>query len=161
MRKEPNHLAHYYVLAAKESIYKNEIKIDDFVMEFIPVKDDFIIPNQLDDTLNYYYITIDNSVDIKMGFRNSNIFTLYKKSTDRIIVESFIKFVVDQTLISEDVYVFHYVIPSLEPYTKERGVFDNIIVYESLDFILPEDSFFFDRSNLYKFTYSKYNKQSK
>ena len=43
-------------------------------MEFIPVKDDFIIPNQLDDTLNYYYITIDNSVDIKMGFRNSNIF---------------------------------------------------------------------------------------
>ena len=110
MKKEPNHLAHYYVLATKENIYKDEIKIDDLVMEFRPVRDDFIIPDQLDDKLNYYYITIDNSVDIKMGFNNPNIYTLYRKNTDRIIVERFIKFVVDQTFISKDVYVFHYVI---------------------------------------------------
>ena len=161
MKKEPNHLAHYYVLATKENIYKDEIKIDDLVMEFRPVRDDFVIPDQLDLSLNYYYITIDNSVDIKMGFNNPNIYTLYRKNIDRIIVERFIQFVVDQTFISEDVYVFHYVIPSLEPYTKEKGIFDNIIVYESLDFILPEDNFFFDRRNLYKFTYSKYNEQSK
>ena len=161
MRKEPNHLAHYYVLATKEPIYKDKLKIEDVLMEFRLVKDDFIIPAQLNESLNYYFITIDNSVDIKMGFHNPNIYTLYRKNTDRIIVESFIEFVVDQTFISKDVYVFHFVYPSLKPYTKERGIFDNVIVYDSLGFILPEDSFFFDRRNLYKFTYSKNNEQSK
>lgn len=93
MKKEPNHLAHYYVLASKELIYKDKLKIEDFTMEFRLVRDDFVIPDQLDLSLNYYYITIDNSVDIKMGFNNPNIYTLYRKNIDRIIVERFIQFV--------------------------------------------------------------------
>jgi hypothetical protein len=39
MKKEPNHLAHYYVLASKELIYKDKLKIEDFTMEFCNNKD--------------------------------------------------------------------------------------------------------------------------
>ncbi|HOF43222.1 MAG TPA: hypothetical protein PLE44_01330 [Bacilli bacterium] len=157
MRKKPYHLAHYYVLATKEIIFKDELNIIDNVIKFIPVGDEFICPNELDASLYYYYITINDSVDIALGYNLSNESLFFTKKTDKKIMEKLIKFIVDQTLVSKDVYVFFYVIPTLKPYTKKRGFFDNKMVYESLDFLLPEDSFYIDRSTLYKFTYNKYN----
>lgn len=142
---------HYYIISSKCELYTLKLKFKTSVLKFNKVTSDFVVPDLLDPNHHYYYLIFNGRMYFSLGYNNGPYITIGNEIGRKDLTFGLYKFITDQCLLCDEVNLFYYNTPGIKSNDPDLYTYNEIIEFEVLDYMLPEDEFYYLSNKIYKY----------